>query len=214
MPLTATTATAFTAFLFGSACSAAVLVRGDHIDGSSAAVQSGDFIVHSRHSDASGFGDSLGYLTAEYSYAPGWDVILDTSKSHADTCYISDINNAKNASLEFSRGRDNEKGLLLTPRSEKWPNGRVTMLSGQHGTPGMSIVDGLFQWQASDGIEITWFGKSQLIVSAIFWSVTDLLEACPDTSLELFPATTLGYKWANTTTTQGCFDVDMVIEYI
>jgi hypothetical protein len=214
MPFTATTAAAVATLLFGSACSAAVLVRADRYDGSSAPVQSGDFIVHSRHSNASGFGDSLGYLRAQGSYAPGWDAILDTSKSEANTGYISDVNNAWNASLEFSGGGDNEKGLLLTPRSEKWPNGRVTMLSGQHGTPGMSIVDGLLQWQASDGIEISWFGKSQLIVSVIYRSATDLLEACPDTPLEYTTATTLEYKWANTTTTQGCFDVDMVIEYI
>jgi hypothetical protein len=214
MPLTATTAAAVATFLFGSACSAAVLVRGVHFDGSSAAVQSGDFIVHSRHSNASGFDDSLGYLRAQGSYAPSWDAILDTSKSYANTCYLSDVNNARNASLEFLGGGDYEKGLLLTPRSEKWPNGHATMLSGQHGTPGMSIVDGLLQWQASDGVENSWFGKSQLIVSVIYRSATDPLEACPNTLLEYTTATTLKYKWANTTTTQGCFDVDMVIEYV
>jgi hypothetical protein len=176
MPLTATTAAAVAAFLFGSACSAAVLVRGDQIDGSSAAVQSGDFIVHSRHSDASGFGDSLGYLRAQGSYAPGWDAILDTSKSEAITGYISDVNNPSNASLEFSGEGAYDMGLLLTPRSEKWPNGRATMISLQHGTPGMSIVDGLLQWQASDGVEISWFGKSQLIVSVIYRSATNLLK--------------------------------------
>jgi hypothetical protein len=214
MPFTAATAAAVATFLFGYACSAAVLVTGEHYDRSSVPVRSGDFIVHSRHSNISGFGDSLGYLTAEYSYAPGWDAILDANKSHANTCYISDVTNASNASLEFSGGGDNEKGLLVTPGSEKWPNGRVTMLSGQHGTPGMSIVDDLLQWQASDGIEISWFGKSQLIVRFIYRSAIDPLEVCPDTPLEYITATTLEYKWANTTTTQGCFDVDMVVEYV
>jgi hypothetical protein len=131
---TAATAAAAATFLFGSAYSAAVLVHGEHYNRSSVPIRSGDFIVHSRHSNASGFDDSLGYLTAGYSYALGWDAILDANKSYANTCYISDITNVSNASLEFSGGGDNKKGVLLTPRSEKWPNGRITMLSRQYST--------------------------------------------------------------------------------
>jgi hypothetical protein len=68
---TAATAAAAATFLFGSAYSAAVLVHGEHYNRSSVPIRSGDFIVHSRHSNASGFGDSLSYLTAGYSYALG-----------------------------------------------------------------------------------------------------------------------------------------------
>jgi hypothetical protein len=213
MPFTTTTAAA-ASLLFSSVNIAAVLAPGSSYDQSSAPVHSGNFIVHSKPTGASGFDASLGYLHAKGSYAPGWDATLDTSKSNAIPGYISDANNPSNASLEFSGGGHYDMGLLLAARSDKWPNSRAKMRSGEHGTPGISVVDGLLQWQTSDGVEISWFGKSQRIMLAIRKSAADLLEACPDTLLEWGPATTLEYKWANTTTIQGCFDVDLVIEYV
>lgn len=213
MPFTATIAAA-ASFLFGSVATAAVLASEGSYDQSPAPVHSGSFIVHSKPTGASGFDDSLGYLHAKGSYAPGWDATLDTTKSNAIPGYISDVNNPSNASLEFPQEGEYDMGLLLAARSEKWPTSRATMRSGEHGTPGMSIVDGLLQWQASDGVEISWFGKPQRVILVIRKSAADLLEACPDTLLEWGPATTLEYKWANTTTTQGCFDVDLVVEYV
>lgn len=69
------------------------------------------------------------------------------------------------------------------------------MFSGQYGTKGMYIDGkGLLDWQSPDKVPVSWF-------------------ACENWTLEWGPATALFYKWSNTTTSDGCKNVDLVVEY-
>lgn len=139
--------TAATALLLGSVCSAAVLPREDT---ACKPAESKKFITHSKLKGAEGFDNSLGYLFAEYSYPPGYYATLHTEKSDAIAGSISD------SALSFG---DESQGFQVYELSEKFPNSLAQIYSGQAGTPGMAVEDGLLVWNSPDGVPTSWFGK-------------------------------------------------------
>ena len=129
-------------------CSAAVLPREDT---TSKPAESQKFITHSKPKGAEGFDDSLGYLFAEYSYGGGYYATLHTAKSDAITGSISD------SALSF--GDEYPQGFQVTEPNEQYTSSIAQIYSGQDGTPGMAIEDGLLVWNSPSGTPITWFGK-------------------------------------------------------
>lgn len=138
--------TAAAALMLSSVCSAAVLPRDDK------PAESQKFITHSRPKGAEGFDNSLGYLFAEYSYGGGYSATLHTEKSDAISGSIS------NSALSF--GDEYPQGFKLSELSEQYPNSLAQIMSGQDGTPGMAVEDGLLVWNSPDGVPVSWFGKS------------------------------------------------------
>lgn len=134
------------ALMLSSVCSAAVLPREDK------PADSQKFIAHSKPKGAEGFENSLGYLYASRSYAGGYDATLNTEKSDATVGSISD------SALSF--GDEYPMGFKLYDLSEQYPSSLAQIFSGQEGTPGMAVEDGLLKWNSPDGIPVSWFGKS------------------------------------------------------
>lgn len=156
---------------------------------------SGEFKVQHRCVGRTDFQDSLGYLYAEYAYPPGYYAALNTNPDIAITGYLSDPTNPSNSSLIFPEGEGYYQGFVLYPLSQQYPNSIAQIFSGQTGTKGLYVDEaGLLQWQAPDGVPITW-------------------EGCPNTPLEYDAVTALKYRWSNTTTTAGCWDAELVVEY-
>lgn len=143
------------ALMLSSVCSALVVPRETN---SSEPQPSQNFIVHSRPQGSDSFDKSLGYLFAEYSYGGGYSATLHTAKSDAIAGVISDVNNPENAALNFPSG-DYSQGFKLSELSEQYPTSLAQIYSGQDGTPGMAIEDGLLKWNSPDGTPISWFGK-------------------------------------------------------
>lgn len=144
------------ALMLSSVCSAAVLPRETT---SSEPVASKKFIAHSKPKGAENFDDSLGYLFNEYSYGGGYSATLHTDKADALPGVISDVNDPEHATLDFPNG-DFDMGFKLYDLSEQYPNSLAQIFSGQDGTPGMTIEDGLLQWTSpNDNRPISWFGK-------------------------------------------------------
>lgn len=141
--------TAAAALMLSSMCSAAVLPREDTTCKPNEAQK---FITHSKPKGADGFDDSLGYLFAEYSYGGGYSATLHSAKSDAITGAITD------SALSFPNG-DFPQGFKLSNLSEQYSNSLATIMSGQDGTPGMAVEDGLLVWNSPDGVPISWFGK-------------------------------------------------------
>lgn len=142
-----TTATA--ALMLSSVCSAAVLPREES---SSKPAESQKFITHSKAKGAEGFDNSLGYLFAEYAYGGGYYATLHTEKSDAIAGSISD------SALSF--GDEYPQGFKVSELSEQYPSSIAQIFSGQAGTSGMAVEDGLLVWNAPDNVPISWFGKS------------------------------------------------------
>lgn len=149
--------------LLSSVCSAAVLSRQNSTastqNTTSISSQSPNFIVHSKPCGASNFDGSFGYLHAEYSYPPGYSATLHTAKEDAITGYISDVNDPSNSTLVFPGSSGFDQGFKLYPLSEQYPNSLAQIFSGQVGTTGMAIVDGLLKWEAPDEVPVYWVGK-------------------------------------------------------
>ncbi|KAM0717616.1 hypothetical protein Q7P37_007468 [Cladosporium fusiforme] len=180
------------ALMLSSVCSAAVLPRET---ASSEPKPSEKFIIHSKPKGAENFDKSLGYIWAEYSYPPGYYATLRTDKSDALPGVLSDVNDAENASLNFPNG-DFPQGFKVSEQSEQYPSSIAEIYSGQEGTAGMTIEDGLLKWTSpNDNVPTSWF-------------------ACENWALRWGPATALFNKWENATTTEGCVDVDLVVEYV
>lgn len=133
------------ALMLSSVCSAAVLPREDK------PAESQKFITHSRPKGAESFDNSLGYLFAERSYAGGYSATLHTEKSDAIAGSISD------SALNF--GDEYPMGFKLYDLSEQYPNSLAQIFSGQEGTPGMAVDDGLLKWNSPDGVPVSWFGE-------------------------------------------------------
>lgn len=150
-------ASAATALLLGSVCSAAVLPRE-----TAPAEASQKFIVHSKPQAAENFDESLGYLFAEYSYGGGSYATLHTAKSDAITGALSDVNDPKNSGLNFD---ESTKGFKLYDLSQQYPNSIAQIFSGQEGTHGMVIEDGLLKWHSPDDQAISWFGMLPAVLS-------------------------------------------------
>lgn len=144
------------ALMLSSVCSAAVLPR-ENTD--SKPEPSQKFIAHSKPKGAENFDNSLGYLFAEYSYGGGYSATLHTDKGDALPGVISDLNDPKHASLDFP-SESFSKGFNLYDLSEQYPNSLAQIFSGQEGTPGMTIEDGLLKWTSpKDNVPISWFGR-------------------------------------------------------
>jgi len=141
--------TAAAALMLSSVCSAAVLPREDT---TSKPAESQKFITHSKPKGVEGFDNSLGYLFAEYSYGGGYYATLHTAKSDAIAGSISD------SALSF--GDEYPQGFQVSELSEKFPNTLGQIYSGQDGTPGMAVEDGLLVWNSPDGVPTSWFGES------------------------------------------------------
>jgi len=156
------------ALLLSSVCRAVVLPRQNSTvsyqnattpANSSASIQSPDFILHSKPCGTSSFDGSFGYLHAEYAYPPGYYATLHTAKEDAITGYISDVHNSSNSTLVFPGSSGFDQGFKLYPLSNQYPNSIAQIFSGQVGTPGMAIVDGLLKWEAPDQVPVYWVGK-------------------------------------------------------
>ena len=141
--------TAAAALMLSSVCSAAVLPREDT---TSKPAKSQKFITHSKPKGAESFDNSLGYLFAEYSYGGGYYATLHTAKSDAISGSISD------SALSF--GDEYPQGFVVSEPNEQYTNSIAQIFSGQDGTPGMAVEDGLLVWNSPSGTPITWFGKS------------------------------------------------------
>lgn len=137
------------ALMLSSVCSAAVLPREE--PASYQPTESKKFITHARPKGAEGFENSLGYLYAEYSYPPGYYATLHTKKSDAIAGSISD------SALSF--GDEYPQGFKVSKPTEQYPSSIAQIYSGQDGTPGMAVEDGLLVW-SPDGVPTSWFGKS------------------------------------------------------
>jgi hypothetical protein len=140
--------TAATALMLSSVCSAAVLPRNDS---SSKPAESQKFITHSKPKGAENFDNSLGYLFAEYAYGGGYYATLHTDKSDAIAGSISD------SALSF--GDEYPQGFKLYELSEQYPSSIAQIFSGQAGTPGMAVEDGLLVWNSPDNVPVSWFGR-------------------------------------------------------
>lgn len=135
--------TTIAAFMLSSVCSAAVLRRQSF--------EPQRFVVHSKPKGAECFDHSLGYLFAEYSYGGGYMATLHTGKSDAIQGYI--INNA----LTF--GDEYTQGFQLIELSDDAPNAIPQIMSGQDGTPFITVDENnLLGWHSPDGVAISWFG--------------------------------------------------------
>jgi hypothetical protein len=144
------------ALMLSSICIAAVLPRENN---TSYLTQSQKFITHSKPKGADNFDSSLGYLFAEYAYGGGYYGTLHAEKSDAISGSVSD------SALTF--GDEYPQGFKLYELSEKFPSSLAQIMSGQDGTPGMAVEDGLLVWNAPDGVPTSWFGKSTSIRVAI-----------------------------------------------
>jgi hypothetical protein len=136
------------ALLLSSVCSATVLPREDS---NSKSTESQKFITHSKPKGAEGFENSLGYLFDEYTYGAGYAVSLHTEKSDAVAGAIF------NTALDFGNG--DPKGFKMHDLSNKFPNSLPEIYSGQDGTPGIAVENGLLKWNSPDGVPISWFGR-------------------------------------------------------
>jgi hypothetical protein len=141
-----TTATA--ALMLSSICSAAVLPRDNS---TSEPASSQKFITHSKPKGVEKFDNSLGYLFAEYAYGGGYYATLHTDKSDAIAGSISD------SALSF--GDEYPQGFKLYELSEQYPSSIAQIFSGQAGTPGMAVEDGLLVWNSPDNVPVSWFGE-------------------------------------------------------
>jgi len=133
------------ALMLSSVCSAAVLPREDK------PVSSEKFIIHSKAKGAENFDNSLGYVFAEYAYGGGYYATLHKEKSDAISGSLD------NTSLNF--GDEYTQGLVLYQPTEQYPSSIAQIFSGQEGTAGMAVEDGLLKWNAPDGVPVSWFGK-------------------------------------------------------
>jgi len=151
--------TAVAALMLSSVCSAAVLPRDDS---TSKPDETQKFIIHAKPKGAENFDNSLGYLFAEYSYGGGYYATLHPAKSDAITGSISD------SALSF--GDEYPQGFKVYELSEQYPNTIAQIFSGQDGTSGMAVEDGLLVWNSPDGVPITWFGKSSEVTKMTLWN--------------------------------------------
>jgi len=173
------------ALMLSSVCSAAVLPREEKP--ASYSDNNSKFIIHSKAKGADNFDNSLGYMFNEYAYGGGYYATLHKEKSDAISGSLD------NTSLNF--GDEYTQGLILYEMSEQYPSSIAQIFSGQEGTAGMAVEDGLLKWNAPDGVPVSWF-------------------ACENWALRWGPATAIFTKWENSTTTEGCVDVDLVVEYV
>jgi hypothetical protein len=166
---------ATTALLLSSVCSAVVLPRQSSTasyqnstvfdqnstanQDSSASIKSPNFILHSKPCGTSSFDGSFGYVHAEYAYPPGYYATLHAVEEDAITGYISDIMNSSNSTLVFPGSGGFDQGFRLYPLSDQYPNSLAQIFSGQVGTRGMAIVNGLLEWEAPDQVPVYWVGK-------------------------------------------------------
>ena len=136
------------ALMLSTVCSAAVLPREEK-----PASYSSDskFIIHSKAKGAENFDNSLGYMFAEYAYGGGYYATLHKEKSDAISGSLD------NTSLNF--GDEYTQGLILYEMSEQYPSSIAQIFSGQNGTAGMAVEEGLLKWNAPDGVPVSWFGK-------------------------------------------------------
>jgi hypothetical protein len=88
----------------------------------------------------------------EYAYGGGYYATLHKEKSDAISGSLD------NTSLNF--GDEYTQGLILYEMSEQYPSSIAQIFSGQEGTAGMAVEDGLLKWNAPDGVPVSWFGKS------------------------------------------------------
>ena len=136
------------ALMLSTVCSAAVLPREEK-----PASYSSDskLIIHSKAKGAENFDNSLGYMFAEYAYGGGYYATLHKEKSDAISGSLD------NTSLNF--GDEYTQGLILYEMSEQYPSSIAQIFSGQNGTAGMAVEEGLLKWNAPDGVPVSWFGK-------------------------------------------------------
>jgi hypothetical protein len=153
--------TAAAAIMLSSVCSATVLLRNDS---SSEPAESQKFITHSKVKGAENFDNSLGYLFAEYAYGGGYYATLHTDKSDAIAGSISE------SALSF--GDEYPQGFKLYELSEQYPSSIAQIFSGQAGTPGMAVEDGLLVWNSPDNVPVSWFGKFSKCCVARSWKLT------------------------------------------
>jgi hypothetical protein len=138
------------ALMLSSVCSAAVLPREEK-PASYSDSNNNKFIIHSKAKGADNFDNSLGYMFNEYSYGGGYYATLHTAKSDAISGSLD------GTSLNF--GDEYKQGLVVYEPSEQYPNSIAQIFSGQEGTAGMAVEDGLLKWNSPDGVPTSWFGK-------------------------------------------------------
>jgi hypothetical protein len=126
------------ALMLSTVCSAAVLPREEK-PASYSENSNSKFIIHSK---------------AEYAYGGGYYATLHKDKADAISGSLD------NTSVNF--GDEYSQGLILYEMSEQYPSSIAQIFSGQEGTAGMAVEEGLLKWNAPDGVPVSWFGRFPL----------------------------------------------------
>ncbi|KAH0361942.1 hypothetical protein KCU65_g8371, partial [Aureobasidium melanogenum] len=147
---------------------------------------------------------SFGYVTSSNWYSDIYHAILDPADSWTGTtAYITDIYNRTVSYLEFPDDEyEHTRGLSLSSLTQASPtdfaeiNG-ADSLDVWPRTKGVYYDDaGKIQYNGFDGQNVRWHG-------------------CPNRDLEWASnVTRLGYRLSNATVPRGCYDLDLVMEYM
>ncbi|KAG9665547.1 hypothetical protein KCU95_g18488, partial [Aureobasidium melanogenum] len=147
---------------------------------------------------------SFGYVISSAWYSDIYHAILDPAGSWTGTtAYTTDIYNRTTSYLEFPDDEyEHTRGLTLDPLTQASPTdfAEINGADGPGiwpGTKGMFYDEaGKIQYKGFDGHNVRWHG-------------------CPNRDLEwATDVTRLGYRLHNATIPKGCYDLDLVIEYM
>ncbi|KAG9963459.1 hypothetical protein KCU61_g3804, partial [Aureobasidium melanogenum] len=147
---------------------------------------------------------SFGYVKSSAWYSDIYHAILDPAETWTGTrAYTTDIFNQTASYLEFPDDEyEHTRGLTLNSLTHN----ASTDFAEINGADGPDIVPGTkgvyyhdagkIQYSGSDGQNVHWHG-------------------CPNRDLEWASnVTRLGYRLHNATVPKGCYDLDLVIEYM
>ncbi|KAG9671308.1 hypothetical protein KCU99_g5679, partial [Aureobasidium melanogenum] len=147
---------------------------------------------------------SFGYVKSSAWYSDIYHAILDPADSWTGTrAYTTDLFNNTASYLEFpDEDYEHTRGFTLNSLTQATPTdfAEINGADGPGSWPGTQGVyydeAGKIQYNGFDGRNVRWHG-------------------CPNRDLEWATnVTRLGYRLANATTPEGCYDLDLVIEYM
>ncbi|KAG9837095.1 hypothetical protein KCU98_g10835, partial [Aureobasidium melanogenum] len=146
---------------------------------------------------------SFGYVKSSFWYSDRYHAILDPADSWGLTrAYTTDIFNKTASYLEFPDDEyEHTRGLTLNSLTQVTPTDFAEIngagIDVVPGTKGVYYDDaGKIQYNGFNGQSVHWHG-------------------CPNRDLEWASnVTLLGYRLPNTTVPKGCYDLDLVIEYM